>query len=467
MALAPTDKDGMQDLWTVLYRAVMDRIQPLPMREIPDTLDSIGVPPLTDPTAGENQTKRQYIESRLVLLTKQQLLTVSNRFLSNDVSSHLPADLRYEFEELCWIESPSVKINKRTRYGIAHALEDIPLYLKADVFINWVSRLWNRLRPFEFMNTSIHYGLVAEVQQHVVNNPDDWTVEYLFDQLGAFDASDRRFALFIESLASPDIRPDEASQRKFVAAVNSVTSDICVELREVGEEGGFPVFRFTATGQGAGKAKNLIFASKRKPDLRFRDAVNNDIEIVTNAQHVLVFDQPIPSHGLRWSDLQKWWAETQQLTDKEAKTTLFKRLMSSLPDESPPQKLLFKEFYSHFGKDVPNLPALLPEVWLHWDPKTVRERGPEALTRFRMDFLLLLPNEIRIVIEVDGQQHYTDKNGRGSTDRYAKMVRADRELKLVGYEVYHFGAAELDQTHGSKLVGDFFDSLFKRYSLIR
>lgn len=24
---------------------------------------------------------------------------------------------------------------------------------------------------------------------------------------------------------------------------------------------------------------------------------------------------------------------------------------------------------------VPNLPALLPEVWLHWDPRTVKERG--------------------------------------------------------------------------------------------
>ncbi|MFB7225150.1 hypothetical protein [Streptomyces sp. NPDC056227] len=29
-------------------------------------------------------------------------------------------------------------------------------------------------------------------------------------------------------------------------------------------------------------------------------------------------------------------------------------------------------------------PALLPEVWLHWDPKTVEERGPEALLRSRM-----------------------------------------------------------------------------------
>ena len=44
-----------------------------------------------------------------------------------------------------------------------------------------------------------------------------------------------------------------------------------------------------------------------------------------------------------------------------------------------------------FGEAIPDLPALLPEVWLHWDPQTVSERGREALLRFRMDFLLLLP----------------------------------------------------------------------------
>jgi hypothetical protein len=34
-----------------------------------------------------------------------------------------------------------------------------------------------------------------------------------------------------------------------------------------------------------------------KPDLRFRDAVNNDIEIVTGADQVLVYDRPINAGG--------------------------------------------------------------------------------------------------------------------------------------------------------------------------
>lgn len=56
---------------------------------------------------------------------------------------------------------------------------------------------------------------------------------------------------------------------------------------------------------------------------------------------------------------------------------------------------------------------LLPEVWLHWDPRTVKERGPNALLRFRMDFLLLLPHGTRVVIEVDGKHHYADPHPVG------------------------------------------------------
>jgi very-short-patch-repair endonuclease len=66
-------------------------------------------------------------------------------------------------------------------------------------------------------------------------------------------------------------------------------------------------------------------------------------------------------------------------------------------------------------------------------------RGPDALLRHRMDFLLLLPRGERIVLEVDGETHYA-ANGRPDPRQYADGVRADRELKLAGYEVFRFGA---------------------------
>jgi very-short-patch-repair endonuclease len=215
-----------------------------------------------------------------------------------------------------------------------------------------------------------------------------------------------------------------------------------------------------------GRPKNLIFASAVKPDLRFRDAVNNDIEIVTNADKVLVYDRPIGAEGLRWSDLQLWWSETKGIAnDKDAKETLYRRLLECLPTNSPPQRLLFDSFFRSFRDHIPKLPALLPEVWLHWDPKTVKERGSDSLSRFRMDFLMLLPNGVRVVIEVDGAQHYSNPDGRADCSRYAEMVAADRDLKLYGYEVFRFGGAELQGNSAPGLVKSFFELLFKRFGI--
>jgi very-short-patch-repair endonuclease len=239
-------------------------------------------------------------------------------------------------------------------------------------------------------------------------------------------------------------------------------------MRESGIEGGYPVFTVVPIHQAAkGRPKNLIFASQVKPDLRFRDAVNNDVEIVTNADQVLVYDRPISIDGLRWCDLQSWWSETRGIpNDDNAKKTLYRRLRDSLPKSAPPQLLLFNAFYRGFSRAVPDLPALLPEVWLHWDSKTVRERGVNALLRFRMDFLLLLPQGVRVVLEVDGKHHYARDDGLADSTRYATMVAADRELKLAGYHVFRFGAAELQRDAGETVVKEFFVALFKRFGVM-
>jgi very-short-patch-repair endonuclease len=238
-------------------------------------------------------------------------------------------------------------------------------------------------------------------------------------------------------------------------------------MRESDMEDGYPVFTVVSThAVPVGRPKNLIFASSVKPDLRFRDAVNNDIEIVTNAEKVLVYDRPISVEGLRWRDLQAWWSETKGIDSEDvAKRTLYRRLRDSLPKNSPAQVLLFDAFHHGFSNTVPSLPALLPEVWLHWDPKMVRERGADALLRFRMDFLLLLPHGVRIVLEVDGKHHYARDNGQADSARYAATVAADRDLKLAGYEVFRFGTEELQGEAARGLVKKFFDTLFKRYGV--
>lgn len=66
------------------------------------------------------------------------------------------------------------------------------------------------------------------------------------------------------------------------------------ELRETADDGGYPVFSVVPTRAGrARQPKNVIFAARVKPDIRFRDAIDNDMEIVGSEDDVLVYDRPI------------------------------------------------------------------------------------------------------------------------------------------------------------------------------
>lgn len=83
-----------------------------------------------------------------------------------------------------------------------------------------------------------------------------------------------------------------------------------------------------------------------------------------------------------------------------------------------------------------------------------------------MDFLLLVGGR-RIVIEVNGSHHYS-AGGRPDPGKYGANMRADQELKLRGYEVFRFGAAELqDRDAARALLEAFFAELFQQFNLTR
>ena len=427
--------------------------------ELPTICERLGLP-----LPGSEGNKRERMSTSFDALPNADLPRVANRILELYPPA---ANVRNEIQDLLWADSAGPKILKRFRRELARTLDVDNIYLDAQRFNDLLDRLWVLGDDLLAIFGDVGHSLRSEIEQHVYRNPGDWSVEHLFDRLGVFDASDRRFALFLEGLVSSDVRPDETAQRRFVKTVNEAIRECGAELRESDTKDGYPVFTLVSIHAAPkGRPKNLIFASSMKPDLRFRDAVNNDIEIVTNVDKVLVYDRPISVEGLRWCDLQSWWSETKMIMDDDhAKKTLYHRLRDSLPKNSPPQVLLFDAFHHGFGSAVPNLPALLPEVWLHWDPKTAKERGPNALLRFRMDFLLLLPRGVRVVIEVDGKHHYSHDDGRADGRRYATMVAADRDLKLAGYEVFRFGAADLYGDAGNKTVKGFFDAVFKHYGV--
>ncbi|WP_024794188.1 hypothetical protein [Tomitella biformata] len=192
-----------------------------------------------------------------------------------------------------------------------------------------------------------------------------------------------------------------------------------------------------------GEMKNLIFAADGpKPEIVLDDALNNVIRITKNEEYCLVFDQPLSEHGLTWRDLTRWWAGSDTLDAKTERTKaleLYDRLMSSMNGNGAEQ-LMFKTYCSLYGSHGFNVPALIPQVYLHYDPYT---KGAGAtLPRQRMDFLLLLPGNRRIVLELDGMQHYASTDRQASPTLYAQMMVEDRKLRLAGYEVFRFGGAE-------------------------
>lgn len=216
-------------------------------------------------------------------------------------------------------------------------------------------------------------------------------------------------------------------------------------------------------------AKNLIFAANGpKPELVLRDAVNNDIEIVRNGEYCLVYDRAIPADGLTFNNLIEWWRERQGIAEavsaRDVGLDLHGRLRASLGDNRA-ELLVFDAYAARYKQDF-GLAALIPQVYLHFDPATQLARraagqSGSPLARQRMDFLILFSSRHRVVIEVDGKQHYA-RDEIASPTLYSEMVAEDRRLKLAGYEVYRFGGAELMRDDAEGMLADFFDRLADR-----
>lgn len=297
---------------------------------------------------------------------------------------------------------------------------------------------------------------------------------------GALECSQQRFFNLIEKLVNPVCRTGD-KQKNLAAKLNPLLAADGFGLAVVAELSRHPVYGVRRIAPGVnGAPKNLIFAATTsKPDLYFTDAINNDVAI-TNDSDALIYDRLLSESGLTWVSMVEWWKETRDVQDSGyAQKCLYTRLVASVKAaRSPGEFVLFDTFYRHFAKTYGgNLPALIPQVYLHYDPKTAYQRGPNpVLARQRMDLLLLLDRNIRVVIEVDGRHHFATEDGQASPRQYATMAAEDRRLRLQGYEVYRFGAGEFPDTSmdgGKTKVGprseelaiEFFNQLFRKHSV--
>lgn len=425
--------------------------------------------------------KPRYVERVLNDLPEDEVVGLGHRVLERLADRPL---LAVE-DALLWIAANGVaQVSEITRIALASALDGQRLHPVEDpnVLLGRFARATGTTSPrFEYAQNAE----LVEVEMDVFgifagggSRPTITRANHLalLDAFGFRNWPDARLFQFLEFLVNPTVRRGE-EQSSLVQILNSVLAADRCELVAVEQLSGHPVFKVRpATAGVAGRPKNLIFASTGpKPELGFADAVNNDIVILRHAEHCLVYDEPIGDDGLRWTRLVEWWAARNKVDPKDAATRnqLGERLGKSLASE--PERRLFMSYFKSLRPLLGDaLPALIPQVYLHYDPMTLRELRDRGDTRRfevqRMDFLLLLPHGVRVIVEIDGQQHYStgmDASAKPSPEEYARTARSDRHLRLAGYEVYRFGGYELrDETLCGTAVPEFFTRLFRRHKLL-
>ena len=337
---------------------------------------------------------------------------------------------------------------------------------------------------------SLNDNTISEIARHM-DHFDDWPESFLLDTIIDYlNLSDNDFMFFLEQYVNPNnhhYRWNETEEHR-ECIHNSELVDLINRYLEHDEcklvikdtIGDKDFYQCVSTKAGVkGSVKNIIFAAQFKPEIVFNDALNNDIRITKNADQCLIYDRPISSNGLMWNDLLQWYSETFGIVENCEKA-LIRRLCSCLDVSfkkggatSGPETWMLQAYYDlkkELGKD---LPALIPQVYLYYDPLTINQRGYKLFEHQKMDFLMIFSHRDRIVIEIDGKQHYALEDV-ASPKLYSEMVQAHREMSLFGYDVYRFGGYEFhnaDKDEATKKamldrLKYFFTRLFQKYGIL-
>jgi len=203
---------------------------------------------------------------------------------------------------------------------------------------------------------------------------------------------------------------------------------------------------------GIDEIQTIVFASDGKPDLVLHDVPNSQLADAKGS--ALIWRTHITEKGLTVADMLQWWRSNRRADD-----SLYRRFSECCQNND--ERAVLDFYYQTLVKmDVNSeLPALLPQVWLTYDPLTREQRyGKPALDRQRLDFLMYLPGRRKVIIEVDGIYHISKGDGRACLETYSKGVAADRGLMAKGYTIYRFGANEIQQD-AAEVLGQFFHDI--------
>ncbi|MFD5342552.1 hypothetical protein ACFWJY_01980, partial [Streptomyces anulatus] len=249
-----------------------------------ETFTDLSMPPI------DEGSKRERVERSFAQVPDSDLLQLADRFLQ---TQDVDAATRNQLQDALWAEASPPEIPMRTRREIARALDPTVLVQHTARFMKMLDRFWViDDDPFsELLSPGQGRGLRSRIERHFIRNPD-WSTEELFEALDAFEASDGRFARFIEATVAGEVLLDESAQRLLAEIVNEHLRTTGIELRETGTKHGYPRMALVPSQLAHTRCpKNVIFASLGKPDIRFLSAVDNDIEVVGG--DALVYDRSV------------------------------------------------------------------------------------------------------------------------------------------------------------------------------
>lgn len=339
---------------------------------------------------------------------------------------------------------------------------------------------------------SLSDSMLSEIARHM-DRFDDWPESYLLDTIIDYvNLSDDDFKNLLVQYVNPNIHRwkwnDEEERREpipnteLVEVINRYIAHDGFKLVVKDTIGDKKFYECVSTRAGVqGQVKNIIFAAKYKPEIAFDDALNNDIRITHNENQCLVYNRPIPSTGVMWNDLVNWYAEENDIGTSNTEIAFVRRLCDCLDTSfknngatSGPETWMLQAYYDLKKELGIDLPALIPQVYLYYDPQTLKQRGYKLFEHQKMDFLMIFSHKDRVVIEIDGKQHYAE-GSTASPKLYAEMVAAHREMSLYGYDVYRFGGyefmgADSDDAIKDKVLGNlksFFTRLFYKYGVLQ
>lgn len=327
--------------------------------------------------------------------------------------------------------------------------------------------------------------VINDISRHMDVFSEDWDFTYLFDTvLDLLNVSDDKFIYFCEEYVNPVFRRrrlDENEEwidvtQECIDVINRGLSDIGMSLQPAGQTAGRTKYKALPISTGANEPiKNIIFAANFKPDIVLDDALANDIKVV-NTNGALIYDQGIPADGISWKILAEWYELLESDNTEKQMAHVFYDCL-----DSEPERIFYKAYISYLKKHTKNIPALLPQVYMYYDPKTKSQRDWQIFEHQKMDFMMIISPSQRIVFEIDGSQHYAEDDVAPGTQykhyaspaRYAEMMKAHREMSLAGYDVYRFGGKELwvnGSTTEEMIIDNinlFFDKLFDKYFVER